>query len=114
MASLTESSLSLYIEPNNNNNNNDWIGSVYLCIQNSNKSSENIDGFKCFQFKNFLEARDYYKKKNYKILNDNIIYRHTMIPICKWSPIRLHKFILNYKLNSLFWKNDITLMVKKE
>ena len=115
MVSLTKKShITDSITYAKNNNNNNWIGSVYLCIQNSDKSSENIDGFRCFQFKNILEAEDYYNKKNYKILNDKIIYRHTMIPICKWVPFSLHKFILNDKLNRIYWKNNITFMIKKE
>jgi hypothetical protein len=40
-------------------------------------------------------------------------YRHTMIPVCKWIPYRYHKFIINYKLQNIFWRNNITLMFKK-
>jgi hypothetical protein len=116
MASLTESSLMFdAVNPEGpKKNNNNWIGSVYLCIQNSDISSKNIDGFKCFKFKNFIEADNYFYKNKYKILNDSIIYRYEMVPVCKWAPFRFHKFILNYKLNNIYWKNNITLMVKKE
>jgi hypothetical protein len=119
MASLTESSLISDTMPNNNPNNNNpnnnnWIGSVYLCIQNSDISSKNIDGFKCYKFNNFEEADAYFNKENYKIMTKGIYYyRHTFIPVCKWVPFRFHKFVLNYKLQNLFWSNNITLMFKK-
>ena len=118
MASLTESypisDLITNKSKSNTPNNNDWYDSVYLCIQNSSVTSPHIDGFKCFKFSNFKEADDYFNKTNNKNLPENKEYhRHTMIPVCKWTPLRLHKFVLNYKLQNLFWKNNITLMVKK-
>lgn len=95
---------------NNNNNNNNWFDTVYLCIQKSEASHQFIDGFKCYKFNNFNEADDYYNKN---FIESKNTHRHTMIPVCKWTPFRFHKFVLNYKLLNLFWKNNITLMVKK-
>jgi hypothetical protein len=112
MASLTESyqiSQQMMEQPKKNPNNN-WFDSVYLCIQNSKASDPLIDGFKCYKFNNFNEADNYYNKNFDESKNT---HRHTMIPVCKWTPFRFHKFVLNYKLLSLFWKNNITIMVKK-
>lgn len=118
MASLTESYPLSDMMTNNSNlkrpNNDKWYDTVYLCIQNSPVSTPRIDGFKCFKFSDFNEADDYFIKTNNKIINENKEYhRHTMIAICKWIPLRFHKFVLNYKLQNLFWQNNITLMVKK-
>ena len=121
MTSLTESSLIYGLCTNTGTpekpkkDNNKWYDSVYLCIQNSSISNVSVDGFKCFKFSNFKEADEYFDKKNYKILTGGKEYhRHTMIPICKWVPIRYHKFFINYKLLKLFWVNKITIMVKKD
>jgi hypothetical protein len=121
MASLTESYQisELMMEQSKkppNNNNNNWFDSVYLCIQNSESSHPLIDGFRCYKFNNFEEADNYsnYYLDNYKIMTGGIQYhRHTMIPVCKWVPYRFHKFVINYKLQNKFWKNNITLMFKK-
>ena len=119
MASLTESFHLSNIITNKSNlpppNNNDWYDSIYLCIQNSSLERPLIDGFKCFKFSNFNEADDYFNKTNNRKISENKEYhRHTIIPVCKWVPLRFHKFVLNYKLQRLFWQNNITLMFKKE
>ncbi len=117
MASLTESyhiSQLMMEKSKKNPPNNNWFDSVYLCIQNSKSSDPLIDGFKCYKFNSFAEADDYYNKNNYKLITDNkYYYRHTIIPVCKWIPYRYHKFIINYKLQNIFWRNNITLMFKK-
>lgn len=117
MASLTESyqiSELMMEKSKKPPNNNNWFDAVYLCIQNSESSHPLIDGFRCYKFNNFKEADKYLNKENYKIMTGGIHYhRHTMIPVCKWIPYRYHKFIINYKLQNIFWRNNITLMFKK-
>jgi hypothetical protein len=109
MTSLSD--IPIHLKIPNNNNNNYWFDSVYLCIQNSDSSQPVIDGFKCYKFNNFDEADDYYNKR---FTETNEYHRHTIVPVCKWTPFRFHKFVLNYKLQQLFWKNNITLMIKKK
>ena len=113
MASLTESfHISNTLIQKRNPEQNEWYDIVYLCVQKSSSESILIDGFKCYKFKSFIDA-DYYFNSNKKYTCEKH-YRTTMIPVCKWIPFRFHKFYLNYKLINLFWKNDITLMTKKE
>ena len=112
MSNLTESYhiSELMMEQSKKNPNNDWFDSVYLCIQKSESSYPQIDGFKCYKFTNFDEADNYFNKR---FTECKLTHRHTMIPVCKWVPYRFHKFVLDYKLHNLFWKNNITLMIKK-
>ena len=35
--------------------------------------------------------------------------RHTMIPVCKWVPTFLDKYILNWKLRNMYWKGQHTI-----
>jgi hypothetical protein len=103
MASLTESSL-LY--PDNENNNKDkkpWYNNVYLCIEKK-CDKQHINGFNCYTFQDFNRADNFYKKNC-----DNEKIRHTLIPVCKWIPVLLHKYYLNYTLKKMHWKNDITI-----
>jgi hypothetical protein len=104
MASLTESSLSLHVKPHND------CEDIYLCIQKSNYSSPIIDGFKCYKFSNFNDVDNYYNK-NRELYNQR---RHALISINKWVPFIFHRAYLNYQLNSLFWKNDISIQIRKK
>ena len=114
MASLTESyQISELMMEKSKNPPNKWFDSVYLCIQNSESSHPLIDGFKCYKFDNFNEADNYYNNNKSRIMKEDKYHRHTMIPVCKWVPYRFHKFVINYKLQNIFWKNNITLMFKK-
>jgi hypothetical protein len=86
---------------------NYWFNRVYLCweyaIFRKPDSSLPIKGFKCYRFNNFENANN---GRNYLLENDqespNV--RHTMIPICKWVPQVFDKYILNWKLQNIYWK----------
>lgn len=109
MSSLTESSL-LYNKidnnpkkPNNEPKKKEWYDNVYLCIE-KNGNNDYINSVKCYAFKDFDVADAFYKKNCSKIKN-----RHTIIPVCKWIPFIFQKYYLNYTLQKLYWKNDITI-----
>jgi hypothetical protein len=80
-------------------NNNYDINYIYLCVRNNN-----YDTFSCIKFNSYLHADEYYKK-NYHGLHG----LSTMMPVCRYTPTFLHKYILNYKLSKLF----ITVEIKK-
>jgi len=104
MASLTESIL---IYKNNSNNN---CEDIYLCLQKSQMHSHIIDGFKCYKFSNIEELNKYYltNKSSY------FYHRSSIITINKMIPINFHPIILNYKLQSIFWVNNVSIyQIKK-
>lgn len=92
----------------------EWFDTVYLCVQKSSSKSLVIDGFICYKFETFQQAKTYYnsKKIGNKYYNGEE-YRHSFIPICKWVPKIFHKFVLNKKLQKQFWRDNISLMLKK-
>ena len=103
MASLTENILT-YNESNQPKKpNKEWFNNIYLCIEKDG-DKQCVNGFKCYNFKDFNNADTFYKTK---YANQN--NRHTMIPVCKWIPFIFHKYYLNYALKKLYWKNDITI-----
>ena len=115
MTSLTDNYYSVNnpFNPNNNNNNNnnpkkEWFDVVYLCIEKQNDL--NLNGrFYCYSFNSFEKANNF---KNMKLsLKPNL--KATLIPMCKWVPMLMHKYFLNYKLKKIFWKNDIIIMKHK-
>lgn len=70
---------------------------VYLCIQNKS----NID-FNCKLFRDFLEADLYFENKY-----NNHFINATMININYFIPIKLDKYILDYKIKNMFCKVNI-------
>lgn len=80
-----------------------YYNRVYLCIEDltpTNVTNHNmpIRGFICKKFGDFEFADEYYQNMPNK---DNI--RSAMIPICKWSPSWLDKYILDFRLKKMFW-----------
>ena len=109
MASLTESYL---IESTNSNRKNNDSNNIYdtyfLCIQKSKLDSSMIDGFNCYKFSNYSDANKYANK-----YSDSTQYRSAIIPVEKWIPYAFHNTYINYAIQKVFWKNNITLMRKK-
>ena len=83
---------------------NNWYNRVYLCYEdvpyNHPNDSLPIKGFMCYRFNSFDNADIEHKK---------LIFRTTMIPICKWVPEIFDKYILNWKLRNIFWLGEHTL-----
>lgn len=76
---------------------------VYLCVEDLRPNGEPnlslpIKGFLCKKFDDFEFADEYFQKFTNK---DKL--RSTMIPICKWCPSFLDKFLVNYYLKKIFW-----------
>jgi len=81
-----------------------YYNRVYACTEdlrqyNKANDSSPIQGFICKEFSDFEFADEYLclKTKN----NSNI--RHALIPICKWSPKCIDKFLLDIYLKKIFW-----------
>jgi hypothetical protein len=75
--------------------NKDIIKSnIYLCIQKSK-----FDEFICIKFNSYEDANKHY----YKYYN-NLDYRSTLIPVCSYTPLFLHKYILHYKISKTLVK----------
>ena len=64
---------------------------VYLCTQMPSSWT-----YECHMFNSFLEADNYYTK-HYQDTRP----KSTMIDICKYTPIFLHRPILNYQLGKM-------------
>jgi len=76
---------------------------VYLCTENLTPNGNmSITGFVCKKFSDFEFADAYLQNIHNK---DKI--RSAMIPICKWSPKWLDKYILNLRLRKIFWHGII-------
>lgn len=63
---------------------------TYLCIYDNNK-------FNCTKFNNFEDADNYYLK-NY----NNTLQYSSIIFICKYIPLFLHKYFIKNKLSNIF------------
>jgi len=94
-----------------NENSNNWYNRVYLCYENVHHNQPNnslpINGFKCYRYNSFKNADNAWKNNTNQLNKMNI--RVTMIPICKWMPIILDKYILNWKLINIYWLGKHTL-----
>jgi len=106
MSILNESSLlSDVITGSPKKPNNNWYDRVYLCWEDTDfkqpKTSAPIKGFKCYKYDSFENADFDWNKKLQEYHKMNI--RHTMIPICKWVPSILDKYILDWKLKKMYW-----------
>jgi hypothetical protein len=89
----------------------DYYGRVYLCYEESNNKPLNtygpIVGFYCHRYYSFKDADAGWWEDRTELHKQDI--RHTMIPICKWVPPFLDKYILNWKLKNMYWKGNIWL-----
>jgi hypothetical protein len=68
------------------------ISYIYLCTK-----CKYTQNYNCIKFNSYQDADNYYKK--YYINNSE---DSTIIPVCKYAPFLLHKYILNYKLSQIF------------
>jgi hypothetical protein len=88
-----------------------YFNRVYLCIEKqNNNTSTPIEGFYCYRHLNLEDAEEQ-QKKYYN--NSKINTRICLIPICKWVPYFLDRFLLNYKLKKQFWLGKHTLYYRK-
>lgn len=93
--------------PNNNEiyrMPNKYYNRVYLCVEDlrpSNTPNKDlpIKGFICKEFSDFEFADEEFQI--IKTKKGDI--RSTMIPICKWSPRFLDRFLLDIYLKKIFW-----------
>ena len=87
------------------NKDNNWYDRVYLCWEdiniNSPTAQKPINGFKCYKFNSFNDADNAWEKglREYKEMN----IRHSTIPVCKWVPEIFDNYIINRRLQKMFW-----------
>jgi len=88
----------------------DWFDRVYLCWEDTNFKPPTtygpIKGFDCYRYNSFKNADIGWNNKNEL---HKIDVRHTMIPICKWVPEIFDKYILNWKLQNMYWGGKISM-----
>ena len=109
MSSLTESSLisDLFTDidtPREPKKNNNWYDRIYLCLEDTNFKSPTtfgqIKSVKCYRYNSFENAdKDLDKKFG---VSNKINITYIMIPICKWSPLILDKYILDWKFKNIY------------
>ncbi len=85
----------------NNNNNNSWFNRVYLCYDDTCSPALAIKGFNCYRYNSFENADKAWHNDRKDLHKLNL--RVTMIPICKWVPVILDKYILDWKLKKIYW-----------
>lgn len=95
---------------NNLKNLTGWYDRVYLCYEDTNfnrpKTYSPIRGFDCYRYNSFESANAGWKNKTDLCGLD---LRHTMIPICRWVPKMFDKYILNWKLKTIYWGGEISI-----
>jgi hypothetical protein len=88
-----------------------WYDRVYLCWEDTDFKKPTtylpIKGFKCYRYSSFENAD--YTWNNIRESEQNLEVRHTMIPVCKWVPTFLDKYILNWKLRNMYWLGKHTI-----
>lgn len=88
-----------------------WHDRVYLCYEDTKLKNPNtyspIYGFICNKYDSFENANSGWYNDHTELHPLNI--RHTLIPICKWVPSLLDKYILDWKLNKIYWIGKHTL-----
>jgi len=93
------------------NDKNKWYDRVYLCWEDTDFKKPTtylpIKGFKCYRYSSFENAD--YTWNNIRETEQNLEVRHTMIPVCKWVPTFLDKYILNWKLRNMYWLGKHTV-----
>ena len=94
------------------NDNNKWYNRVYLCYEDTDLKKPNtyqaIKGFNCYRYNSFENAD--YTWNNLRETEQKLEVRHTMIPMCKWIPTFLDKYILNWKLRNMYWKGQHSIV----
>ena len=99
-----------------NGDKSNWYDRVYLCYQDTNSKNQNtyaaIKGFNCYRYDSFENA-DYSWRITKQELH-KLELRHTMIPVCKWIPEILDKYILGWKLKKMYWGGQIYIYNKKQ
>jgi len=87
---------------------------IYLCIEDNNYDTNSLNiynpikGFICKKFDKYedaIEEINYINKNNYF----NLKKRHCLVDICGFSPSFLDNYILNYKLNKIYWLGNISI-----
>ena len=111
MSNITDILQFIHPNPVITGEDNKYYGSTYVCKQTSPLRSDIISGFKCYKFNDFVEASEFIKK-NENMESDKS--RTLIVPVSKFLPMRLHNFAINSYLNHYYWKNNITIMVKKD
>ena len=95
-----------------NENKKNWYNRVYLCYEDTNFRPANtyaaIKGFNCYRYDSFYNA-DYARDNNRTELH-KLQVRYTMIPMCRWVPEIFDKYILNWKLRTLYWGGQISMV----
>ncbi len=90
------------------NDTNKWYNRVYLCWEETDfkkpTTYKPIMGFNCYRYNSFENAD--YIWKNFRETEQKLEVRHTMIPMCKWIPTFLDKYILKWKLRNMYWKGQ--------
>lgn len=90
---------------------NIWHDRVYLCHQDTNFKQQNpyasIKGFNCYLYSSFKNAD--YGWDNHRTELHKLELRHTIIPICKWVPKIFDKYILGWKLKTIYWGGEISI-----
>ena len=74
----------------------------YFCTIKNNRITGQIYGFDCIKFDKFEDANKHLLLKKHE-------NQTTIIPICKYTPVLVHPFILNCKLFNSFWQNNINI-----
>jgi hypothetical protein len=83
----------------------------YVCIEKyNNNNNETIYGFDCMNFDNYKDAQN---QKMDLCKDQEVGLRKTIVPVCKWTPIIFHSFIIGYKLKNKYWKNVIDIYSNK-
>ena len=100
-------------KPNKEENPSDrYYNRVYLCYEETKNKTPtiygSIVGFNCHKYKSFQDAENQFFKDRKELHKLNI--RHTIIPICKWVPEVFDKYILNWKLEKLYWLGGIYIL----
>ena len=95
-----------YVQPSSP----DYFNRVYLCVEKKSPpphSSQVIEGFQCYRCSNLKEAT---KEKTKKTI---LTTRSTLIPICKWVPLFMDPYLVDYKLKKHFWLGKHTFYQRK-
>ena len=83
-----------YVHPSSNP---EYYNRIYLCVEKkSPPSSQVIEGFQCYRCLNLEEANKEKAKKEFSTS------RSTLIPICKWVPLFMDPYLVDYKLKNIF------------
>lgn len=85
--------------------NSTWHNRVYVVKMRIWKPPDTcsvIKGFNYVRFDSYFAANAFTGTTKVKV-------RHAMIPACKWVPTTFDYYLLNWKLNKMFWGGKITI-----